>query len=793
MAFLRRWRGLILAVVGALVLLAVGIAGYAWSRLQASLPQLDGDRALAGLHAPVRIERDALGVPTIAGNSRVDVARATGFLHAQDRFFQMDLLRRRGAGELAELFGPAALDLDRSARRHGFRKLSASIVGQATPEERELLRAYTAGVNSGLAALRERPWEYLLLRTQPRAWSEEDTILCIFAMWFDLQDDAGGFERSRDAIREAWGTETMDFLAPRGNSWDAALDGSTFPSPSLPTVRFKGAGASSARLPGLSDDVVGSNSFAVAGSHTTTGAGIMANDMHLSLAVPNTWYRAVFRWADADGDHRVVGLTLPGTPFLVVGSNGRVAWGFTNSYVDTADVISVEPDPAAQRTYLTPEGWVKFEERTETIAVKGAAPVNLVTRWTRWGPLITDFERGRYLALAWNAHDPRATNLHLLEMEKARTVDDGIAIAHRAGLPNANMILADADGGIAWTIAGLIPRRRGYSGALPVVFSFGDRGWDGWLTPEEVPVVKNPPAGALWTGNNRPLGGAGYDLLGSGGYASAARARQIRDNLRALTAGARRVAPADLFAVEMDDRALFLERWQKFLLEVLNDEAVAQKPSRARLRDAARAWDGHAGIDSASYRIVRAFRGHVTERALAPFFTGATGIYPDFSSHTFIDEDAVWQLTHEQPARLLNPRHKTWESLLRAAADDVLADADRAGVPIGKFTWGRRNTLAMRHPFSRILPGFLAHFVNMPAEAMPGDNDMPRVQGPAFGQSERMVVSPGHEGDGILEMPGGQSAHPLSPYFRAGHEDWVHGRPLPFLPGKAEHTLTLHP
>ncbi|HVU18882.1 MAG TPA: penicillin acylase family protein [Candidatus Didemnitutus sp.] len=796
MSFLRRWRGLIFTVVGLLLLLVVA-TGYAWHRLHGSLPQLDGDRVLPGLSAPVRLERDKLGVPTVTGQTRADVARAMGFLHAQDRFFQMDLMRRRGAGELAELFGPAAVALDRSARRHGFRRLAARIIEQATPEERTLLHAYTEGVNAGLAALGERPWEYLVLRTSPEAWRETDSILCIFAMWFDLQDDEGRFERNRDALRSAWGTDTMEFLAPRGNSWDAALDGSTFPAPAVPTIRLRGASDAekSARRPAdwFAPEVVGSNAFAVGGAHTVTGAGLLANDMHLNLGVPNTWYRAVFAWSDPAGAHRIAGLTLPGTPFAVVGSNGHVAWGFTNAYVDTSDVIVVEPDPATQRRYLTADGWVPFEERVETIAVKGAAAVTLTTRWTRWGPVISDLKDGRYLALAWNAHDAEATNLHLMDMEGAHTVDDGIGIAHRAGLPNENMILADAGGGIAWTIAGRIPRRRGFNGAMPVVFSFGDRGWDGWLDPAEVPVVKNPPGDAVWTGNNRALGGGAYDLLGTSGYANGARAGQIRDDLKELVSRPAKAAPADLFAVELDDRALFLERWQKFLLEVLNDEAVAQKSSRGELRTVVASWRGAAAVDSAAYRAVRAFRTHVAERALGPFFDRATEFYPDFSSHTFMFEDALWQLVHEQPARLLNPHHPTWDSLLRSAADDVLADAKTAGVSIEHFTWGRRNTLRMRHPFARLLPGFLGPLISMPAEELPGDDNMPRVLAPAFGQSERMVVSPGHESEGILEMPGGQSAHPLSPYFRAGHEAWAHGQPAPFLPGPAEHVLNLRP
>ncbi len=794
---MRRFLRILLGALGVLLVLLAAFATWGWQQMRSSLPPLDGTRALAGLQAPVKVERDALGVPTISGATRVDVARATGFVHAQDRFFQLDLLRRRGAGELAELFGPAALTLDQGARRHGFRQLAKRVIAQASPAERALLTAYTAGVNAGLAALANRPWEYLVLRTTPQPWREEDSLLCVYTMWFDLQDYRGNFELNRDALRRALGQSTLDFLSPRGNSWDAALDDSQFAPAPLPPLRFKPGSGGTAALPPPAEPasrfVIGSNSFAVSGAHTSTGAALLANDMHLDLNVPPIWYRAVLQWTDAAGPHRVVGVTLPGLPFMVVGSNGHVAWGFTDAYVDTTDIIITETDAIAQSHYRTPRGWSEIEERTELIQVKGEKPAPFIARWTEWGPIIGGPEDGRYQVLRWSAHDPEATNMRLMEMETAQTTAEGVAIAHRAGIPNENMIIADAAGTIAWTIIGLVPRRIGYDGRLPVSWAYGDRRWDGWLKPEEVPVVLNPAGGAVWSGNNRAVGTEAYAKLGDSGYDEGARARQIRDDLRTLIASGQKAAPADLLAIQLDDRAVFLERWQRFLLEVLTDEAVARKAALGPLREAVRQWTGHAGIDSAAYRLVKAFRGHVAQRVLAPFADQAAADYARFNYNRFMFEDALWQLVHEQPARLLNPAHASWPAVLLAAADDVLADVKKAGRSPASFIWGERNTLAMQHPFSRLLPGPVASLLNMPAVALPGDSDMPRVLSPRAGQSERLVVSPGHEAEGIFEMPGGQSGHPLSPYYRAGHDAWVQGRPTPLLPGPTQHVLTLTP
>ncbi|MEJ1973824.1 MAG: penicillin acylase family protein [Lacunisphaera sp.] len=785
-----------LSVPGLLLAIVLAATGLAWRRMRASLPQLDGTVAVGGLSAPVKIERDALGVPTIAGATRADVARALGFLHAQDRFFQMDLMRRNGAGELSELFGAAAVPLDQAHRLHGFRRIAEKSLALLEPDKRAVLEAYSAGVNAGLAALRKSPWEYALLRMDPRPWRPEDSMLVAYAMWFDLQDPSGRFELSLQALRDSIGLGAADFFAPRGTSWDAALDGSTFPAPAVPGLRLQRADdhPQSARAPLAEPMPTGSNNFAVAGRLGVEGGALVANDMHLNLNLPHVWYRAVMRWVDAAGTaHRLVGVTLPGVPALVVGSNGSVAWGYTNSYIDTADVVSLEVENTAQAFYRTPHGFVEIEDRTETIKVKGGAPVAFTARWTEWGPLIASPANGHFLALRWNAHDPAATNLNSLDLELATTVEEAVATGHRMGMPNQNLIVVDRAGHLAWTVTGLIPRRVGFDGRYPVSWAYGDRRWDGWLKSEEVPVVMNPPDGLLWTANQRVVGGDGYAKLGDAGYDDGPRARQIRDDLRQLAASGRKVTPVDLLGVALDDRAVFLERWQQFLVMVLSDDAVAQKSARGGLRDAVRQWNGQASIDSVAYRIVRCFRLHVARKVLDPFFASARASYAGFDYRSFQFDDAVWQLTHDQSPKLLNPEFASWEALLRSAADDVLADIDKVGVTLPRYTWGGWNTLSMRHPFSRVLPAVFAPLLDMPARPLPGAPDMPRVQGASFGASERMVVSPGREEQGIFHMPGGQSGHPLSPYYRAGHDAWAEGRPTPLLPGATEHALVLTP
>jgi penicillin amidase len=798
---------LLASALSVLVILALAATGWFYFRLRASLPQLDGASAIAGLGAKVTVTRDALGVPTIKAATRADVASALGWLHAQDRFFQMDLLRRRAAGELAELIGPAALPIDRATRVHGFRAISQKVLAALPASERALIDAYAAGVNAGLAALRERPFEYLVLREAPRPWLAEDCALVTFAMRLDLQDSTGRYERTLMTLRDQFGFESLAFFAPLLTPADAALDGTTAPAAPPPSARIidlrkrpktsslaprpaRDANALAKIFPAVPREMaadIGSNAFALAGAHTASGAGLVANDMHLGLAVPNIWYRASFEFAG----RKLTGVTLPGTPALIAGSNGRIAWGFTVAYSDTGDLIVIEAVPGSHSLYRAPghETSLEFEERVETIRVKGAAPVTVKYPWTIWGPIVGANAERHPLAYHWAAYDPAASNFTFLELEDAPDAAAAVEVAHRAGMTDVNMVVADTAGNIAWTVTGRIPKRVGYDGRLPTNWAFGDRRWDGYLTSNEVPAIVSPASGRLWSANQRQVGGAALTALGDNGFNRAPRGAQLRDDLAPLE----RATPRDLLNVQLDDRALFLAPWQKLLVETLTPEVVAQKSFRGELRALAEKWDGHASVDSVSYRLAREFRTAVLSKIFEPIFQPCVDADPSFDWQRLRLETAAWTLIHDKPAHLLNPDYASWEALLVAAADSVVSDLDRQGVPLERATWGARNIARIRHPFSRTLPSWLTGWLNLPADQLPGDTDMPRVAGPATGASERFVVSPGREAEGIFHMPGGQSGHPLSPFYRAGHTAWVRGEPTPFLPGPTAHTLELTP
>jgi penicillin amidase len=700
----------------------------------------------------------------------------------------MDLMRRSAAGELAELFGKKAVPADEAARLHDFRRLAREDLLRLNPAERALVDAYTRGVNAGLHALAKKPFEYILLRTEPADWQPEDTVLVAFAMALQL-NDPGNYERSLTALRNVYGTAVLDFLAPLATTADAAMDGSMGQPVPIPAARDIDLRSNDAPPPAATAEAdaarAGSNSFALSGARTANGAPLLASDMHLHLGVPNTWYRARLTWPG----HAVTGVTLPGTPLVVAGSNGHVAWGFTHACADTSDVVIIEPNSITHTLYRHGDDLVKFGTRHEVIKVKGGAPVNFDVSTTIWGPVIGTGEKGRPLVLHWTLYEPGAINLSLVAMEDAQTVTEAVAVAHRAGIPAQNLLAVDAQGHIGWTIAGALPRRSGYDGRLAVTWTYGDRYWDGTVPAANVPSIIDPADGQLWTANNRIIGDPGLRLIGDGGYDRPVRAARIRDDLRAL----HKATPADLLAIQLDDHAPLLDRWRQLLLATLTPAAVAKKSSRAALRRELENWDARARIDSVSYRLVRLFRQQTASLVFTPVFAPCYDRYADFNWHQFHYEQPLWALLQDRPANWLNPQFKTWDALLLAAADGVVAQLDEQGVALNRATWGRRNRAQIKHPFSRVLPGWLTAWLDMPADPLPGDSLTPRVQTPDFGASERFVVSPGHEAEGIFEMPGGQSGHPLSPFYRAGHEAWVHGQPAPFLPGPAAHTLTLAP
>jgi penicillin G amidase len=797
----------------AALLIVVVIAGGVFVRwhLQRSLPITTGDVALRGLGAKVTVARDALGVPLITAATRIDAARALGFVHAQERFFQMDLQRRQPAGELAALVGKSAVTVDRGARVYRMRKVAEATVALVAPTYRAMLEAYADGVNAGLASLAASPFEYAILRVEPEPWKPEDSMLTVLAMFNTLQGRQMQFERTLGEMHDVLPQPLYEFLAARGSAWDAPLSGAMFPRPPIPgpevfdlrrrpqAADLRGGPPSLGQRPDwttppLPEEAasVGSNNWVVGGAHTATGAALVANDMHLNINVPNIWYRATIVIDDRAPEpaRRLVGVTLPGVPSLVVGSNGHVAWGFTNSGGDWSDLVRIEPDPRDRSMYLTPAGPQAFESHEETIGVAHDMAQQITVRDTIWGPIVATDVRGRELAQKWVALDPAALSSDATESEQAMTVEDAIQRFAGIGIPGQNVVIGDREGHIGWVIGGPIPNRVGHDGMLPTSWADGANRWDGYLPAAQFPRIVDPPSGRIWTANAPVVDGAMLEIVGEGGYADGIRARIIRDRLLAID----KATPRDMLDVQLDSNALFHQRWRELLLETLTPDVVQADPRRVEFRHLIETtWTDRASIESVGYRLVRAFRLELSRQVFAALSAPMLEVDPSFDyARTFRSDGPLWQLVTERPLHLLSPAMPSWDAQILAALDKTIADLTANGDALRDRTWGEYNRAAVLHPLASAVP-FFGRWLRMPDDALPGDIYTPRAHSPRAGPSERIVVSPGREEEGIAHMPTGQSGHPLSPHFRDQQHAWLTGEPTPLLAGTAVDVLTLVP
>ena len=779
-------------LIAAVVSLILAVAIAAWFAVRASLPTLDGDIKLASLTALVTLARDADGTVTIAAQNSHDAMRALGYVHAQERFFEMDLARRSAAGELSALLGAATLSMDKEKRLHRMRARMSAQYQAASAEDRAWITAYTDGVNNGLNAFPIRPWQYLLLRSQPEAWREVDSLLVLAEMYFMLQGNPIDKRFSEIQLRKMLGDRAFDWLQPLGGEWDAALDGSILPAVALPSAveidvrKFPPYSIKTGALGnGEWDQFIGSNNWAIAGARTAHGGAMFAGDMHLGLGVPGIWFRAQVTIGTGEKAKRIVGVTLPGVAQVVAGSNGDVAWGFTNSYGQWFDWVALPK---------TGDDNQPVSVHREVISVKGGDNVELDVRETKFGPILREDNDYRY-ALWWALYlDGGAIN-RVAPMMFAQSIDEAIGIAHLTPTPHQNVLVADKVGNIAWTILGRIPDRAAPGvtrGKLTPIESLPT----GWLPSAKYPLIKNPPDGQLWTANSRQMSGAAGDTIGEGGFDLGARAGQIRDRLRESLRERPKLSETDLYAIQLDSESRFLKRWS-----VLAQSVAGTNEKTAAIAAELRRWNGRADADQTGHRIVRAFRERVQIQLWLAWLNASdrqparvADLQARYSAYRFDArfEYPVWQALSVRPMHLLPPPYANWDEFLAAQIAEVHDELVASNGNLRDATWGKRNMATIRHPFSRAMP-FLSRFLDMPSAPQSGDSHMPRVAGNTFGASQRLVVSPGREEQGILTVAGGQSGHPLSPFYGAGHQGWLEGRATPLLAGETRHMIRFSP
>lgn len=758
----------ILLLLVVLVLLATAIM---YGALSVSLPSLDGSASTSGVTQSASLSRDPLGHAVIHAENRHDAAYALGYAHGQDRFFQMDLLRRSAAGELAELFGDAALSIDKENRFHQFRKRAEKTLTLLSESDLSLLETYAQGVNEAQAHIQYPSFEYLLSGAERKPWQPADSLLVIYAMYLDLQAKNYERELTLTLIEERFGHAMRMFLT-QPSKHQAALDGSQLPLESLQIPKLLPSLLANAKVHSISEPRdVGSNNWAVTGALTESGHAMLADDMHLSLRVPVIWYRAQLNYKQAGKSISVTGVSLPGAPAIVVGSNGHLAWGFTNGYIDQAD-------------------WYKLDAQTprenEIEIIKSTTQNHeFLIEKTAFGPV--KLLNNQKYALTWVAHQDYAVNLALLDLERAQSVNEAQQIAPNLGIPVQNMMLVDNQGNAAWQLGGAVSARVNPSEIAVSQSEYSSQAWQ--QKAATLANVVNPEDGRLWTANSRVVGVTEHAKYGNGGYALGARAEQIKQRMYEKT----QFNEADFYQIQLDNQALFLKPWQELLLKVLNTDATNYQQDIDYITN----WGECACADSVGYTLVRNFRSYVIDAVFAPIETELHRAGISLSPIKNDLEPAVWQLINQFPDSWLTSEYASWPELLLTSYSTMrkellIKHTGHIETSLSALNWGNVNAMKLQHPFSRQLPQ-LSKWLDMPVVAGFGDSFMPAVQKPSFGASQRFFVQPGREQNAILTLPGGQSGHPLSPFYRAGFSDYAEHKSTPLLPGALSHKIEFSP
>jgi penicillin amidase len=764
------------------------------------LPQIQGKLKATGLSAPVEVIRDHWGVPHIYAQNEHDLFFTQGFVHAQDRLWQMEINRRTATGRLSELFGALALDTDRAVRTFGFHRLGKADWANAGPEIREAVQGYTDGVNAFLASpTAKMPVEFTLLRHRPGPWTPEDSMAFSRVMIWQLS--------------HAWYGEIVraQAIAAVGDEHAAELE-IHYPERNpitLPVgIEFNQLDADgmlrSARGPFLHRNQ-GSNEWAIAGSKTVTGKPLFCNDMHLELMAPSLWYPVHL----VGGAFNVTGVSLPGIPLVMVGHNAHIVWGMTLAYTDCEDLFVERFDPQNPHRYQYRDEWLEAEVIPEPITVKGrkephVEPVII----TRHGPVISDvvgYPQQR-LAVQSMALRPCLATQGWLQLDKAQNWDEFVDAMRLIEAPQLSVGYADVDGNIGQWTTGRVPVRAGGQGLVPGAGWTGEFDWVGEVPFEEMPHALNPKQGYIVNTNNR-LVPEGYPYFLGAVWMNGYRTRRIVDVLESKD----KLSVDDCRALHVDYTCIPGREFVQRLAGLSSPDPDVQKAL-----ELLRAWDGRLTADSvggllyevARYTLVRNLFEPALGKELTLHWMGV-GFHPVLMhSNEFFGHDTVTTL------RLLDHPDSWWMQqaggrdavLLRSLKQAVEWAKAKLGPDMSGWQWGKIHRAFFPHAMGLQKP--LDEVFNRGPLPMGGDDDVPCATGfapddpydiRAWSPGFREIVDLSDLSRSLFMVPPGQSGHLASPHYDDLAEPWVRGEYMPMLwtreqvEGEAEGRLELTP
>lgn len=743
------------------------------------------------------VDRDVHGVPWIRASSVSDMLVAQGYITASDRLWQMDLLRRAAAGDLAEIFGPAALAEDRERRTLGLREAAQAAANSLDPEDKAMVAAYAEGVNLYIDQHRwNLPLEFRLLRYRPRPWTAADTFLVsgymyelLTSTWKEELDRAQvtalvGPQRARDLYavdsrydRVLAGAEAASSASPGGPPAGAAQPESgrrtqqSAAEPAAPDAAtlagWQQAKALLSALPSELGAVLGSNNFVVSGDRTYSGKPLLANDTHLPLGVPCIWY---LNHLSAPG-WNVAGFSIPGVPMVLIGHNDRIAWGFTDDLADVQDLYVETLNPQNPHQYRVNGRWVDASITEETIPVRGHAAAHLEVMRTRHGPIVYRQGSSAY-ALQWTALQPGGLGDGFSLIGGANNWQQFLDVMRLIPGPAQNAVYADVDGNIGFVVTGWIPIRKKGHGTVPVPGDTDQYGWTGYIPFDRLPQLFNPPGGIIATANGRIVG-PGYRYWFTDRWAPPYRTARIYDLLQ----GAKSLRPADCDAIQNDVVSLP----DRFLAQQMLLASQAHPPTDPEARQLVRrleGWDGRAVADTVETTFLTYVRRALLEDLLQPYLGKNIQAYDWWRDVVFVEN-----VLRTRPARWLPPAYSSYDLLLAAAADQAVTRLRATRGPReGDWAWGRVNSLELQHPLA--LKGPLRWLMDIGPVGHDGSAYTVNATNGGFGPDMRFVSDMSNFDASLMELTPGESGQYGSPYYRDEFGAWVsgHGIPAPFSP-----------
>jgi penicillin amidase len=721
----------LIKLVNILILLAVvAAAGIVYWFAWRPLPQRSGT-ITTEVSAPVSVAFDGRGVPDIRAQNLEDALFVQGYVTAQERLWQMDELRRFSAGDLAEILGPIALEIDKESRRLRLRRVAEESYVTLPAPDRAAAAAYTRGVNAYISThLNNLPLEFRLLQYQPRPWSVVDTLLICLHMFRDLTS--------------SWKTELIKFNMLRGGEADKV--NFLFP------IRAGG------------DVQVGSNAWAVSGAHTASGKPLLSNDPHLEYSLPGIWYMTHLEAPGID----VSGVALPGTPGVMIGHNPRIAWGITNLGFDAQDLYIEQIDERTGRYIYQGQPQQAREER-ELIRVKGSKPTETRTWVTRHGPIFAR-DGNALMAMRWTATEPGMLQYPILDLDRAQNWTEFNAALARFPGPGSNFVYADVDGNIGYHAAGTLPIRKGFSGSVPLDGASGKFEWDGFIPYAELPSAFNPASGIITTSNQNPFP-EDFPYGVDGNFAAPYRARQVRDLLMAR----RSWRAADMITVQKDVYSGF----EKFLagqVVAAYDKRQAHEPDMEDAISLLRKWNGQMDKDSAAPLIADLLFHYVRAAAAERASPGNGAVYEIQISSAVIET-----LFRQRPAGWFRDYDET---LMRAFVDALEEGRRMQGRDAKKWRWGNYLNVSIENPVVHRIP-FVGRYFDIVATPMSGGGTTVKQTTAKLAPSMRMTADLGDWSRSLMNLQIGQSGHILSRHYRDQWLDWYYARTVP-MQWKAE-------